>query len=314
MDTGNLTLRPNSIVESIIYDEEKGKATGVRVIDAETSETKEYFARVIFLCASTLGTTWIMMNSKSSRFPEGFANDSGALGHYLMDHHIEVNAIGEFPEFDDKTTYGGRPNGIYIPRFRNVDDDKNSEFVRGYGFQGSSYQSNWQSGFQMPGFGADFKKKLTSNGKWYMYLGGYGECLPYYDNHAILNHNVVDKWGLPTLTISAEIHENEHEMRKDMVVTGAEMLEAAGAKNIQAYDQGNIFGFSIHEMGTARMGRDPKTSVLNGHNQCHSVPNVFVTDGSCMTSNATQNPSITYMALTARACEYAVDEMKKQNI
>ena len=313
METGNLTLRPNSIVESILYDDKKGKATGVRVLDAETGETNEYKARILFLCASTLGTTWIMLNSRSSRFPNGFANDSGVLGHYLMDHHAEVVSAASYEAFNNKTSYGGRPNGIYIPRFQNV-KETHSDFIRGYGMQGNSYQTNWSSGLEKPGFGAEFKKSLTSNGTWIMLLEAFGECLPYYDNKVELDTEKVDKWGLPTLRISAEFKENEQSMRKDMALSTAEILEATGGKNIKTNIYEDIPGFAVHEMGTARMGRDPETSILNGYNQCHSVSNVFITDGSCMVSSACQNPSITYMALTARACAYAVNEMKKHNL
>jgi len=311
--TGNLTLRPDSIVESVIYDKEKKRATGVRIIDRETSETKEYYAKVIFLCASTLGSTWIMMNSKSDAFPNGLGNSSGTLGRYLMDHHFMVVTRAEFEGYEDKYHYGYRPNGIYIPRFRNL-NDKHPDFIRGYGFQGAANRTGWGYGNRKAGFGAKFKDELLKPGPWEMNLSPFGECLPYEDNQVTLNNNVTDKWGLPTLHISAEFKENEFAMRKDMAATGQEMLEAAGGKNITTTDTDAVPGYGIHEMGTARMGRDPKTSVLNGNNQMHDVPNVFVTDGSAMTSSACQNPSLTYMALTARAAHFAVDQLKKNNL
>jgi len=311
--TGNLTLRPDSIVESVIYDKDKKRATGVRIIDRQTSETKEYFAKVIFLCASTLGSTWIMLNSKSDSFPNGLGNSSGTLGKYLMDHHFMVVTRAEFEGYEDNYHYGYRPNGIYVPRFRNI-KDKHPDFIRGYGMQGGANRAGWGYGNRKAGFGAEFKDELLKPGPWEMNLSPFGECLPYEDNHVTLNNNVTDKWGLPTLHISAEFKENEFAMRKDMAVTAQEMLEAAGGKNISTTDTDAVPGYGIHEMGTARMGRDPKSSVLNGNNQLHDVPNVFVTDGSAMTSSACQNPSLTYMALTARAAHFAVDQLKKRNL
>ena len=313
MNTGNLTLQPHAIVESVIYDEQQGKATGVRVINAEDNTTTEYYGKLIFLCASTLGTTWLLLHSTSSRFPNGLGNDSGVVGHYLMDHHKEIFSQATIEGFDDKYYNGFRPTGIYVPRFRNV-KDKHPDFLRGYGVQGGASREGWGRGVSQKGFGADFKKALTRPGPWKMTFAAYGETLPYYENKAELNPNVVDKWGLPTLTLSARFRENEYAMRKDMAQTGAEMLEAAGGKEIQSIDGADIPGFAVHEMGTARMGNNPKKSVLNRWNQMHTVPNVFITDGSAMVSAACQNPSLTYMALTARAVDYAVGELKKQNI
>ena len=312
-DTGNLSLRPHSIVESVIYDEKSKKATGVRIIDAETNERKEYFAKVIFLCASTLGSTWIMLNSKSDHFPNGLGNSSGTLGKYLMDHHFQVSSKAEFDGFEEKYHYGFRPNGIYIPRFRNI-KEKHPDFIRGYGMQGGANRVGWGYGNRKAGFGAEFKDELMKPGPWEMSLMAFGECLPYEDNKVELNYDVKDKWGLPTLHISCEFKENEYAMRKDMAITTREMLEAAGGKNIETFDSDAVPGFGIHEMGTARMGRDPKTSVLNAYNQMHDVSNVFVTDGSAMTSSACQNPSLTYMALTARAVHYAVEQLKKNKL
>ena len=311
--TGNLTLRANSIAVSVIFNKQTGKASGIRVLDAETSETKEYFAKVIFLCASTLGTTWLLLHSNSQYFPDGFDSSPGALGHYLMDHHFQIDSIAEFDDLEDKYYYGSRPNGIYVPRFRNL-KDKHPDFLRGYGMQGSGYRLGWKNGNNQTGFGATFKDSMMNPGPWGMRLEAFGECLPYYDNKVELNFNITDKWGLPTLTISCEFKENEYAMRKDMAQTTYEMLEAAGGKNIETIFGPDIPGFGIHEMGTARMGNDPKTSVLNKYNQMHHALNVFVTDGSCMTSSACQNPSLTYMALTARAASYAVEQLKKGNL
>lgn len=315
MKTGNLTLRPFSIVNSVIYDEEKGRATGVRVIDAETNEMIEYYANIIFLNASALGSTFILMNSTSDRFPNGLGNDSGELGHNLMDHHFKIGANGDFDGYTDKYYYGRKPNGIYIPRFRNI-KEKEKDYIRGYGYQGGASREDWKRGVAELSFGSELKDSLTTPGTWRMGMTGFGECLPYHENMVMLNKEVTDKWGQPTFTFDCEFKENEMAMRKDMATDAAEMLEAAGFKNVQTYDNiGNTApGLGIHEMGTARMGRDPKTSVLNKWNQVHTVPNVFVTDGACMTSAACQNPSLTYMALTARACDYAVSEMKKGNL
>ncbi|MDH5599123.1 MAG: GMC family oxidoreductase [Cyclobacteriaceae bacterium] len=313
MATNRLTLRPDSIVTSLIYDQEKGKVTGVRVLDSETNEEIEFYAKIVFLNASTLPTTQILLNSTSDRFPNGLGNDSGELGHNLMDHHFRVGASGIFEGFDDKYYYGRRPNGIYIPRFRNI-NEKHPDYIRGFGYQGGASRQNWTRGVQELGFGADWKELYAQPGPWRMGLTGFGETLPNHDNKVTLNTEVRDKWGLPTLTIDCEFKENELAMRKDMADSAVEMLEKAGFKDVNPYDTIGAPGLGIHEMGTARMGRDPKTSVLNKWNQIHSVPNVFVTDGACMTSSACQNPSLTYMALTARACDYAVKELNKGNL
>lgn len=311
--TGNLTLRPHSIVSEVIYDAEKGKASGVRVIDSETNEVIEYYAKIVFLNASTLGTAAILLNSNSDHFPDGLGNSSGQLGKNLMDHHFRVGASGQYDGFENKYYSGRRANGIYIPRFANIGDDKR-DYLRGYGYQGGASREDWKRGVAELGFGADFKESLLEPGGWNMGMTGFGECLPYEENRVTLNKDVTDKWGIPTLKIDCEFKENEMNMRKDMMNDAAEMLEAAGLKNVSTYDNGSYPGMAIHEMGTARMGRDPKTSVLNAFNQMHDVPNVFVTDGACMTSAACQNPSLTYMALTARACDYAVNELKKRNL
>ena len=313
--TGNLTTVTNAIVTSVIFDDKTQKATGVRVKDANTLEEKEFFAKVIFLNASTVGTTSILMHSTSERFADGMGNDSGELGHNLMDHHFKVGARGDTDEFRDKYTKGRRPNGIYIPRFRNLDaKTKQKDFLRGYGYQGGAGRNGWQKNVKEMTYGESFKEALTQPGDWSFGINGFGEMLPYHENKMYLNYDVKDKWGLHTVNFDVEIKENELEMRKDMKQSAVDICEAAGLKNVTPYERVYNPGNGIHEMGTARMGKDPKTSVLNKWNQIHAVKNVFVTDGSCMTSAACQNPSLTYMALTARAADYAVKELKKQNL
>jgi len=312
LKTGNMTLRPFSIVTQLIYDKDTKKAKGVRIIDSETMKTEEFYAKIIFLNASTLGTTHIILNSVSDAFPNGLGNTSGQVGHNLMDHHYGVGATGETDDFEDQYVYGRKPNGIYIPRFRNLNEaTKQKEYLRGFGYQGGAGRGRIKI---EEGIGGDYKQALTEPGKWKFSLGSWGEHLPYYDNQVTLSKDKKDKWGLPVLEIDCEFKENEMAMRKDMKDSAAEMLENAGLKNINAYDGMPAPGFCIHEMGTARMGRDPKTSVLNGNNQMHDVKNVFITDGACMTSSACQNPSITYMALTARAASFATEQLKKGNL
>ena len=313
--TGNLTIRCDSIVHSVKYDAETGKASGVRVVDANTKESLEFSGRIVFLCASTLGSTKILLNSTSSRFRDGLANSSGALGHYLMDHPYQAGATGDILGVNDRAAFGHRPNGIYIPRFRNLDgQDADADFLRGYGYQGGASRSRWQRGMSGYDFGAEFKHALREPGPWNMWIGGWGEHLPREDNYVELDTDTKDAWGLPVLRIHCSWNDNEDKMREDMATQAAEMLEAAGATNINRFVNESPPGFCIHEMGTARMGRDPETSVLNEWNQAHDVPNLFVTDGACMASSACQNPSITYMALTARAADYAVEEMKRGNL
>ena len=314
MKTGNMTLRPYSIVHSIIYDEKKGKAVGVKVLDGETKEEIDFFANIIFLNASTLGSTFILLNSTSSRFPNGMGNASDQLGRNLMDHQYRAGAEGDVEGFDDKYYIGRRPNGIYIPRFRNIGKEKRSDYIRGFGYQGDGSREGWERGVAELSFGADLKEALTTPGGWRFGITGFGECLPYSDNRVTLNKEKKDIYGLSTLNVDAEWKENEKIMRKDMKEAAAEMLEAAGFKNVKMYDGANNIGLGIHEMGTARMGVNPKTSVLNKWNQVHEAPNVFVTDGAAMTSSACQNPSLTYMALTARAADHAVSELKKGNL
>jgi choline dehydrogenase-like flavoprotein len=316
MATGNLTLRPFSIVAEILYDKEKGKATGVRIIDTETNKTTEFFAKIIFLNASTIASATILLNSVSDAFPGGLGNSSGQVGHNLMDHHFRVGAEAEYDGFKNEYYKGRRPNGIYIPRFRNISPEtKRTDYLRGFAYQGGAIRASWQTvGQGTPGFGEDFKKTLLTPGVWTMWISAWGEMLPYYENKVVLSKTEKDKWGLPQAEIHFEFRDNERAMRKDMQESAKEMLSAAGYRAVKGFDYNTVGGDCIHEMGTIRMGNDPKTSVLNKWNQLHEVKNVFVTDGSCMTSSACQSPSITYMALTARACDYAVNELKKQNL
>jgi choline dehydrogenase-like flavoprotein len=311
--TGNMTLRPNSIVYEIVYDDKAQRATGVRVLDAETKEQLEFSARVIFLCASTFGSAFVMLNSISSRFPQGFGNDSGELGCNLMDHHLNIGASAVVDGYEDRYYVGRRPNGVYIPRFVNVGKDKR-DYLRGFGYQGGAARLGWTRMITDSSLGAELKKKAASPGPWLMFLGGFGEILPYHDNRVTLDRTRKDAYGLPVLAFDAEIRENERKMRVDMAGEAAAMLDAAGYRNVRKHDRGYGFGLGIHEMGAARMGRDPRTSVLNEWNQVHACKNVYVTDGSCMTSAACQNPSLTYMALTARAASHAVEELKRMNI
>jgi len=311
--TGRLTLRPNSVVESVIYDESRDRATGVRVIDAATMQPLEFQARIIFLCASTMESARLLLNSKTPRYSAGLGNSSGQLGRNLMDHAYGAGAGGTIPGMEDQTSYGRRPNGIYIARFRNV-KDKHPDFLRGYGFQGGG----GRGGLPRPrnGFGKEFKEALLRRGlgPWNFSISGWAECLPREDNLIELHPTLKDKWGIPALKVQCTWGPNERALLKDMQVTAAEMLDAAGATNIRTHDSNNPPGHCIHEMGTARMGRDPKTSVLNGQNQVWDAKNVFVTDGACMASSACQNPSITYMALTARAAALAVEAMKRNEL
>lgn len=313
MATGNLTLRPFSIVTKILYDKDTKKAKGVEILDAETNKTYEYFAKVIFLNASTLNTTWVLMNSATDIWEGGLGSSSGQLGHNLMDHHFRIGASGRIEGFEDKYVYGRRPNGIYIPRFRNIGTDKR-DYLRGFGYQGGANREGWGRSVAEMSIGGDFKDALCEPGAWTMGITAFGETLPYHENKVTLDKTKKDKWGLNVLAIDAEIKENELKMRKDMAADAQEMLEAAGLKDVKTFDTGYSLGMGIHEMGTARMGNDPKTSVLNKFNQVWDAPNVYVTDGAAMTSAACQNPSLTYMALTARAVDHAFTELKKGNI
>jgi choline dehydrogenase-like flavoprotein len=312
--TGNLTLMPDSIVHEVLYDDEKGKATGVRIIDQNTKETREYFAKIIFLNASAIPSTSILMMSKSKRHPNGLGNESDQLGRNIMDHHLAAGAGGDWDGFEDMYYFGRRANGIYIPRYRNWGSDKR-DYVRGFGYQGGASRGNWGRGNGMDGFGSEFKESLLSPGKWSMNIGGFGEVLPNESNRFTLSADKKDKWGLPVVVFDAAYGDNEKKMRIDMMNDAEEMLTALGFKNIYKYnDESKNLGIGIHEMGTARMGNDPKTSVLNKNNQVWGAENVFVTDGAAMTSASCVNPSLTYMALTARAADFAVNELKKQNM
>lgn len=308
--TGRMTLRPFSVVHSVIVDQKTRRAAGVRVIDSQTKASVEFRAKVVFLCASALESVRILFNSATPDFSNGLANSSGELGHNLMDHVTAGGATALIPGNEDRLELGRRPNGTYTPRFRNV-KSKHSDFLRGYGFQGGAHRDGWNRGITQPGFGADFKKSLSKPGPWRFSFGGFGECLPNHNNYVELDKAKVDAWGIPTLKIHCGWSENELALRKDMAISAAEMLAAVGGREIEPFERNDPPGFAIHEMGTARMGRDPKTSILNSFNQAHDVKNLFITDGSAMVSSSCVNPSLTYMALTARACDYAVRQMKK---
>lgn len=304
--TGKLTLLTDAVCSHVTTDRSNGLATGVAYIDRLTREPREARAKIVFLCASTLESTRLLLNSA----PGGLANSSGVLGHYLMDHIYQGGAGGELPMLDAKPWFGAprRPNGIYVPRFRNVDRASTNGFIRGYGYQGGSSPS---FDYGASGFGANFKKAVRENGKWNVSLGLWGECLARYDNYVELDRNRTDAWGIPVLKIDMKWGENEKALWHDGREQAAEMLEAAGAKNVRLTGQYSVPGFCIHEVGTARMGSDPKKSVLNGYAQAHEVKNLFVTDGAAWVSIACQNPTLTMMAITARACEYAVEQSRR---
>ncbi len=312
--TGNLTLRTFSIVTEIVYNKDTKKATGVKIVDARTNEAIEYNSKIVFVCASTFNSAWILMRSATNIWPDGLGSSSGELGHNVMDHHLKLGASGDVEGFEDKYYSGFRPNGIYVPRFRNLPGDEKRNYLRGFGYQGSASREGWSRQVAELSIGADLKEALGQPGKWNMGLGGFGEMLPYHDNKISLSKDKKDKWNMPVLEFDVEFKENEKNMRKDIVADAVEMLEAAGVKNVKGHDEGCQPGWGIHEMGTARMGRDPKTSVLNSNNQIWDCKNVFVTDGSFMTSASCVNPSLTYMAMTARAADFAVKELKKGNI
>jgi choline dehydrogenase-like flavoprotein len=313
LKTGNLTVRPYSLVSQVLYDKDKKKATGVEVVDTEENKTYTFNSKIVFLCASALNSAWILMRSANDVWAGGLGSSSGELGHNIMDHHYNLGASGRIEGYEDKYYYGRRPTGFYIPRFANVGSDKR-DYLRGFGYQGSASRSGWSREIAELNIGKDLKEALEEPGSWQMGATGFGETLPYHENKISLDKTVKDKWGLPVLSMDAEIKENEFKMRKDIVEEMKAMLEAAGAKDIHSYDSGHAMGHGIHEMGTARMGSDPKTSVLNKWNQVWDAPNVIVTDGSFMVSSACQNPSLTYMAFTARAVDHAVEELKKQNL
>ena len=313
MKTGNLTLRPFSIVTKVTYDKDKKRATGVEILDAQTNQTYQFNSKIVFLCASSFNSTWVLFNSATDVWPGGLGSSSGELGHNVMDHHFRCGAGGTAEGYDEKYYYGRRANGIYIPRFRNVGGDKR-DYIRGFGYQGGASRQGWRRDVAEMSIGGEYKDALTEPGDWTIGMTAFGETLPYHENKISLAKDKKDKWGLPVLAMDCEIKENEKKMRKDMMEDAKEMLETAGIKNVSTFDNGYAMGMGIHEMGTARMGKDPKSSVLNRNNQVWDAPNVFVTDGACMTSAACQNPSLTYMALTARAAAFAVNELKKQNL
>lgn len=308
--TNNLTVRPHSLVNRIIYDEQKQKATGVEIIDTQTKKTEEFYAKIIFCNASTVATAFILLNSTSKRFPNGLGNGSDQVGRNLMDHHKGLSVTAAVDGFEDSYYFGHRPASLFIPRFRNI-KDTTKDFIRGYHFGASAYRTTAQSNETI---GAAFKESLCEPGQWQMGIYGFGECLPYAENRVTLDTNKKDDWGRPVIAIDCEFKENEKAMHEDMKLAAKEFMEAAGFKNTVVNAAISFPGNANHEMGTARMGHDPKTSVLNKWNQMHEVPNVFITDGSCMSSSACQNPSLTYMALTARACDHAVKELKKMNL
>jgi len=307
--TGRLTLRPYSVVHSILWDRRRGRATGVRVVDGQTKRTIDFQGKIVFLCASTIESARILLNSEGN-----LANSSGQVGKNLMDHIMGGGASGRIDAPMDRDSIGNRPNGIYVPRFRNVGKSTTTKFVRGYGFQGGGGRSDWGRGTEQAGFGAEFKKSLRKPGPWGFSFYGFGEMLPSESNFVEIDKTKVDAWGIPVARIHCVYDDNAKAQVHDMSITGAEMLAEAGAHDIQPFTSNNPPGLVIHEMGTARMGKDPKTSVLNANNQCHDVPNLFITDGACMASTACQNPSITYMALTARAAAFAVDALKRREL
>ena len=311
--TGNLTLRPFSIVKEILYDKDKKRATGVVVIDAQTNETFEFNSKIIFVNASSFNSAWLLMNSATNVWEGGLGSSSGELGHNVMDHHFRVGASATVEGYDDKYYYGRRPSGFYVPRFRNWGDDKR-DYLRGFGYQGSASRQGWGRDVAEMGLGANLKDAISEPGPWTIGMTAFGEMLPEHSNRIYLDPKKTDKWGLPVLAMDVAIRDNEIRMRKDMQQDAIDMFEAAGLTNVHGFESDYYPGMGIHEMGTARMGRDPKTSVLNGHNQVWDALNVFVTDGACMTSASCVNPSLTYMALTARAASFAVDELKKGNL
>jgi choline dehydrogenase-like flavoprotein len=315
--TGNMTLLADSIVAEVLFDEQRGRAAGVRVIDRLTKDVREYYGRLIFLNASTIATAALLLQSRSRRFPQGLGNSSGQVGHNLMDHVTGAGISGEFDGLADKYYSGRRPTGIYIPRFRNLNRaTARWDYVRGFGYQGGAFRPNWRNQIDsLPGLGREYKKRLLEPGPWVLGLFAFGETLPSFENHITLDAHRKDEWGLPLIRIQFKFSQNETTMLGDATDSGMEMLEVTGFKRVNSYHTGPLPGGSaVHEMGTARMGRDPRTSVLNAFNQMHDVRNVFITDGSCMTSSGSQNPSLTYMALTARACQYAVEELKRGNL
>jgi choline dehydrogenase-like flavoprotein len=309
--TGNMTLRPHSIVHEVVYDEATGLASGVKVIDAESHEKLEFRAKVIFLCASSMASVGILLQSKSTRFPEGIGNNYDQLGRYIMDHHYKLGANAKVPGHLNSYYKGRRPNGFYIPRFVNLPGQPGKEYLRGFGYQGGASRSDWSEAVAEMGYGESLKKEILKPGQWQIGATGFGEMLPYFENRVRLSPTEKDSWGLPQLDFDVAFKENEYKMREDIVIQLKAMFEAAGFTDIQTFDEETGPGLGIHEMGGARMGRDPKTSVVNANNQVHEVPNLYVTDGAFMTSASCVNPSLTYMAFTARAADHAAAAFKK---
>ena len=312
--TGNLHIAANSVVQSLIYDDSTQRVKGVRIIDNDDLSEREYYGKVVFLCASTLGTAQIMLNSKSKDFPDGIANSSGTLGHYLMDHNFNARAYGDIPGYEDEYFKGRRPSGIYIPNFQYEPKRGSKKYLRGYALGGSASREDWKDRTQLDGFGVEFKRTLSQAGGWKFELFAQGEMLPRYENHVALHPTLKDKWGIPQLIINCRWSDNELLMMKDAALEMEKMLKKAGLQNVTSNVTQGPPGLAIHEVGTARMGADPATSVLNGFNQCHDIDNLFVTDGASFCSTATQNPSLTMMALTVRAVDYAAKEMKLGHI
>jgi choline dehydrogenase-like flavoprotein len=316
-ETGNMTIVHNAAVREVIYDADKKRASGVRVRLSDTGDDVEFFSRgVVFLNASTLNSAAILLASKSDAQPNGLGNDNDMVGRNIMDHHHRTGASGDFEGFEDKTVKGRNPGSLYIPRFVNMGKDSKRDYLRGFGYQGAASRSGWQKAVRELAVapGPELKEAITKPGGWRMGFSAFGESLPDENNRVTLNYDVLDKDGLPTLTLDCAFGENERLMRKEMKVYAAEMLEAAGAKNVRMHHAEAHPGFAIHEMGSARMGHDPKTSVLNKHNQVWNCRNLYVTDGSAMTSAGCVNPSLTYMALTARAVDHAVRALKAREL
>lgn len=312
-NTGNLTLINDKIVYSTIFEKSSEKVIGVKAIDENTKEEIEYFGKLIFLNASAMNTAWIMMQSTSAKHPAGLGNESGELGRNIMDHHLASGASGVYEGFEDKYYFGRRPTGVYIPRFVNWGNDKR-DFLRGFGYQAYIKRKEGNPSLSQESFGKGLKEAMSIPGPWSIWMGGFGETLPDPRNRMTLS-SISDKWGLPLITFDAAWGHNERKMRETIVNEAVAMLEAAGVKNVKGFDQKQKSpGVGIHEMGTARMGKEPKTSCLNKHNQVWGAENVFVTDGAAMSSSSCVNPSLTYMALAARAADFAVAELKKMNI
>lgn len=312
--TGNLTMRTHSVVHSIIYDDESGKAGGVQVIDANTKESMEFYARVIFVNAACLNSNLILLNSTSQRFPEGLGNDNGTLGRYIAFHNYRGRLGAQMEGYDDKYFYGRRPTGPIMPPFRNVYKQDNVDFQGKYFVSTGANRQGWGHSVYSNTIGSELKKQAANPGPWNIYMSLQGETIPKYENHVRLSSDETDPWGIPQLITSVDYDENDDKMVQDFLEQGEAMLEAAGCKNIRTMDSKQAPGLDIHEMGGVRMGKDPKTSILNKWNQVHSCRNVYVTDGACMSSVSMQNPSLTFMALTARAANHAAEELKKGNL